>query len=274
MKKIRVIGAIICVCLFWVFKFYESKTPKKSTRPERVVALAPSYCETLVSLRLEHLLVGVSNYCEGEKYAKIPKIGSFQDPNFEAIIALKPDLVLAVAHPMVKNLLELLEAQGIEVIAKNPDSLKEIYEITMLVAEKFNVKKQGERVVSDLKLSLEKARGKRSQEKTFLIAFSPSPLVVAGKNSYPSEVFEAMGFKNMAEKNIAWASWPLESLIKNPPDILLLADGHENQRLYEDLFLKLKVKPNFIAPKRAIFSSPSPKLTDDINYINLFIQNL
>lgn len=72
----------------------------------------------------------------------------------------------------------------------------------------------------------------------------------------------------MATKQ-AWPIWPLESLLKDPPDILLLADGHESLPLYKNLFNNLLVDQKMIlAPDRPLFNSPSPKLLDDINYIS------
>jgi iron complex transport system substrate-binding protein len=61
----------------------------------RIVSMAPSITETLYALGLGDCVVGVTRYCEYPPQAKKkPRIGGYFDPNFEAIVALKPDLVI------------------------------------------------------------------------------------------------------------------------------------------------------------------------------------
>ena len=62
---------------------------------ERIVSTAPSITETLFALGLGERVVGVTRYCRypAEALAK-PKIGGYFDPNFEAIVGLKPDVVI------------------------------------------------------------------------------------------------------------------------------------------------------------------------------------
>ena len=61
----------------------------------RIVSMAPSITETLFALGLGDRVVGVTRYCSYPTEAKeLPRIGGYLDPNFEAIVALKPDLVV------------------------------------------------------------------------------------------------------------------------------------------------------------------------------------
>ena len=69
--------------------------------PARIVSTAPSLTETLFALGLGPRVVGVTEFCRypPEAAAK-PKIGTFTEPNFERILAQKPDLVLVVRNPV------------------------------------------------------------------------------------------------------------------------------------------------------------------------------
>ncbi len=61
--------------------------------------MAPSLTETIYALGLGDRLVGATRYCLYPPEARaIPKVGGFLDPNFEAIIALKPDLVILLTE--------------------------------------------------------------------------------------------------------------------------------------------------------------------------------
>ncbi|MEE8452254.1 MAG: helical backbone metal receptor, partial [Thermoguttaceae bacterium] len=62
---------------------------------ERIVSTAPSLTETLYALGLGDRVVGVSRYCDyPSQVVEKPKVGGYHDPNFEAIVGLRPDLVV------------------------------------------------------------------------------------------------------------------------------------------------------------------------------------
>lgn len=62
---------------------------------ERIVSLAPSVTETLFAIGAGPEVVGVCRYCRfPEEVKSLPKVGGFIDPDFEAIIRLKPTLVV------------------------------------------------------------------------------------------------------------------------------------------------------------------------------------
>src|SRR6476619_7181877 len=67
-------------------------------QPRRIVSTAPSITETLFALGLGDRVVAVSQYCHYPAEAtKLPKIGSYLKPNVEAIVGLRPDLVIIQA---------------------------------------------------------------------------------------------------------------------------------------------------------------------------------
>ena len=86
--------------------------------PRRVVSLLPSLTETVCALGHCSALVGVdrhSNYPEGVK--KLPQLGGGMEPNIEAIVALRPDVVLLATSSRAALRLESL---GLRVIALEP----------------------------------------------------------------------------------------------------------------------------------------------------------
>jgi iron complex transport system substrate-binding protein len=63
--------------------------------PQRIVSLLPSLTETVCALEQCHRLVGVDRYSNWPaSVGKLPKVGGGLDPNIEAIVALRPDVVL------------------------------------------------------------------------------------------------------------------------------------------------------------------------------------
>src|SRR5271169_1846339 len=63
----------------------------------RIVSLAPSVTEDLFALGAGPQVVGVSQYCDyPPQVRELPRVGSFLTPNLEAIIALRPTLVVGL----------------------------------------------------------------------------------------------------------------------------------------------------------------------------------
>jgi iron complex transport system substrate-binding protein len=257
-------------------------SPKKSYI--RVVSLAPSMSDTMVALEESNRVVGATIHCQNSQIGNARKIGSFAEPNFEAILALDPDLVLAVPHIMAKSTLDQLRANHIEVFAHQPDSLADIKYINLTIARKLGVEDKGilvnlaiDRAMLLAKKSLEAVSPNRKL-KTALIAVAPTPFVVAGKTTFASEVVEAMGLINLAsEKFAAWPVWPLEQLLVSPPDVLILSDGSLGFEKYQEIFRALgldvaKTKMRIVTPNRPIFGSPSAEVIKDASYLTQLLQ--
>ena len=86
--------------------------------PQRIVSLLPSLTETVCELGQCHRLVGVDRYSNFPvSVLKLPKAGGGLDPNIEAVIALRPDVVLLATSARAS---ERLEALGLKVLALEP----------------------------------------------------------------------------------------------------------------------------------------------------------
>lgn len=88
--------------------------------PQRIVSLLPSLTETVCELGQCHRLVGVDRYSNHPASVRaLPKVGGGIDPNIEAIVALKPDVVLMATS---SRGVQRLEALGLKVLAMEPKS--------------------------------------------------------------------------------------------------------------------------------------------------------
>jgi len=77
----------------------------------RIISLSPGITETLFAVGAGDRVVGVTRFCNWPaETAALPKIGGFLDPNYEAIVALHPDLV--VMTPYNRALQSELERLG------------------------------------------------------------------------------------------------------------------------------------------------------------------
>ncbi|MDM7941273.1 MAG: helical backbone metal receptor [Hydrogenophaga sp.] len=86
--------------------------------PQRIVSLLPSLTETVCELGQCHRLVGVDRYSNHPaSVRRLPQAGGGIDPNIEAIVALRPDVVLMAAS---SRGVQRLESLGLKVLALEP----------------------------------------------------------------------------------------------------------------------------------------------------------
>jgi len=88
--------------------------------PQRIVTLLPSLTETVCELGQCHRIIGVDRYSNYPAHVRtLPQVGGGIDPNIEAVVALKPDVVLMATS---SRGVQRLESLGLKVLALEPRS--------------------------------------------------------------------------------------------------------------------------------------------------------
>ena len=101
--------------------------------PQRVVSLLPSLSETVCELGQCHRLVGVDRYSNfPAALQKLPQLGGGLDPNIEAVVAVRPDVVLVAASSRAAERLEVL---GLKVVVLEPKTHADVQRVLRKVAQ-------------------------------------------------------------------------------------------------------------------------------------------
>jgi iron complex transport system substrate-binding protein len=200
---------------------------------QRVVSLAPSNTEILFALGAGDKVVGrdeVSDY-PAEALA-LPTVGGWSGFSAEAIVALKPDLVLA-AEINTPELVSELEGLGLTVYyLANPKTLEELYVNIEIVATLTG------RDATKLTDSL-KARVAAVDEKIAPLSYAPSVFYEVdatdpskpysiGPGTFINLLIARAGGMNAVELAGITDPYPqisLEQLVIAPPDIIILGDS-------------------------------------------------
>ncbi|MGH7898202.1 MAG: helical backbone metal receptor, partial [Candidatus Binatia bacterium] len=109
-ERDRKIALVVCA-LVW------SSAPDVAAAGKRLVSLAPSITETLFAIGAGAELVGVTDLSDWPPEAsRIDRVGSYLTPNVEAVVAHRPDLVIAVPSPGNREAVESLESLGLRIV--------------------------------------------------------------------------------------------------------------------------------------------------------------
>jgi iron complex transport system substrate-binding protein len=211
--------------------------------PQRIVSTAPSNTEILFALNLEDKIVGITNYCNfPEETKNIEKIGEISPLNFEKIISLKPDFILAYAGFQLTEIPRLREL-GLNALVIEPLSLKETLKTIKMVATICGVPEKGNILLDNLNQRIEKIKTKVDNIEIYkkpkiLIGGIYETIWTPGEGTLFNELISMAGGINIASGFSGWTKISQEFIVKENPDIIIIPTGAMNP---ED---ELKIKEN------------------------------
>ena len=196
-----------------------------SQPPQRIVSLLPSLAETVCELGHCGRLVGVDRYTDyPASLQKLPQVGGGLDPNIEAIVALKPDVVLMAKSSRAA---ERLEALGIQVMALEPKTYADVQRVMLKLGQLLEVP-DAQRVwraidagVSAAAQSLpEQVRGTRVY---FEVNQGP---YAASEASFIGETLIRLGVKNIVPAKLGpFPKLNPEYIVRANPDLIMVGQG-------------------------------------------------
>ncbi len=192
----------------------------------RIVTLAPSMTDYLVALGAADRIVGVTRVDHAPEVAGRPRVGGFLDPSPEAVLGLKPDLVLWVtdggALAAVRRLAEL-SAGAFAILAVPVVTVADVPATARLVGEAIGEPAAGAALAARLQGALDRlgagAAGRPHPRVLFVVG--RDPLVVAGPGSFPDELLRLAGAVNAVGGSRPWPVYPLELAVAANPDLVI-----------------------------------------------------
>ena len=195
---------------------------------QRIVSTSPSVTEMLYALGLGERVVGVTTFCRypPEAAAK-PKIGDYVRPNLEAIVALKPDLVVMEATGIRRA--ERLPALKLNVLEVDDGTLAGIYESLRRIGAAAGVPERAAALRSNMQAALEdlrrRTRGLTPRRLLFVAGRTPArleDLIVVGRGSYLNELIEIAGARNaFADVGAPYLKVSLEQVLARNPEVIV-----------------------------------------------------
>ncbi|HYA87325.1 MAG TPA: helical backbone metal receptor, partial [Nitrospirota bacterium] len=175
--------------------------------PKRIVSLAPSMTEILFALGLGDNIVGVSTFCDyPEEAKKKPKIGGMSNPSLEAVLSLKPDVVVMTTDGNPKEFEERLTSMKIKTYVFEARTLRVLPQGIRSMAAALGVKDRGERLAQSIEDGVRKASRSaspgpdRASGKKVLFIVWPEPLIVAGPGTAIHDAITLLGYDNIASQ--------------------------------------------------------------------------
>ncbi|THU04058.1 ABC transporter substrate-binding protein [Lampropedia puyangensis] len=193
---------------------------------KRIVSLLPSVTETICALEACDRLVGVDRYSNWpEAVEHLPKIGGLADANIEAIVALRPDLVVIRARNRAASRLQEL---GLPVLALDAQSHADVRRHMELVAQALGQTGQGEvlwlQVDARVKALRQQVPFNWRNKRVYLELHSGN--AAAGEQSFIGEILTQLGLSNVVQSSLGlYPKVAPEFVVRISPDLLIVADN-------------------------------------------------
>lgn len=222
MRKSLIACLALCVSLL--------AAPLCQAAPKRVVSLSPVGTEMLFDLGQGGNVIAVTEFCDyPPEAAKKPKIGGYAEINFEALVAMRTDLL--VLQDMHKRFTPQLDRLKIPYVILRQDSVDDIFDSITRLGAIFGVEKEAGRRVAAIRADLAKIAAKTAgagRPKVMLCVSRElserviSSFYIAGADNFYNELIKLAGGENVAGRSrTPYPHISVEGLLRLDPDVII-----------------------------------------------------
>jgi len=197
---------------------------KFTQSPQRIVSLLPSLTETVCELGRCHRLVGVDRYSNFPNSVRtLPQMGGGLDPSIEAIVALKPDVVLMASSSRGA---ERLRSLGLVVVELEPKTHADVRRVIEVLGGMLAVP-DAQRLWREIDMAMLAAAAsvpKAAKNAKVYFEVNSAPYA-AGEASFIGETLTRLGVKNIVPANLgAFPKINPEFVVRANPDFIMVGD--------------------------------------------------
>ncbi len=194
--------------------------------PARIVSLNPATTEILFALGAGDRVVGRSDFDLWPAEARrIPTLGNGIQPNVEAVLGTRPDLVILYASQDNRPAAERLRAAGIATLALRNDHIADFRRTTELLGRILRDSARATVVTDSVYRTLDRVRAATATlpRPTVFWHIWDAPLITIGAGSFMNELVDIAGASNVYAADITGPSKPisLEDVARRNPDFVL-----------------------------------------------------
>ncbi|MGH7823002.1 MAG: ABC transporter substrate-binding protein, partial [Candidatus Binatia bacterium] len=196
---------------------------------------------------------------------------SYLKPNLEAIVARRPDLVIAVPTPGNRDEVEALERLGLRVlVAAEGPTLEDVYASIRTIAAAAGRSEAGSGLVEGMRERVERLRLRLgdAEPRTVLFVVDRSPLVVAGDGTLIGDLIRLAGGRNVARGLGPWPRLSVEAVVRFSPEVILdgamRPDEERDAGFYEELGLPAARAGRVHAVRVDEIMRPGPRLAEGV----------
>ena len=209
--------------------------------------------EMLFALGLGNRVVGVTSFCDYPPEArKKAKVGGMSNPSLEAVVSLKPDIVVMTTDGNQKAFEERLRSLHLKTYVSRARRIKDLAKGMRDLGAAMGVEEKADRLAAAYEARLKRIESLKpaGPKKKILFIVWPDPLIVAGPGTVIDDAIKIAGGINSAGRSIAeYPKYSLEAILRDPPDLIVIGpdmreqDSGSIRKLARGLLSRLRTLP-------------------------------
>lgn len=243
-------------------------------KPQRIVSLSPATTEMIYAIGAQGQLVGVTHDCNyPSEAARKSQLGKFGSVNLEALIRIKPDLILVTTE--MRTVLAPLKRLNVPILAFQapqmsaiPANLRSLGKYT---AHTAGAEKAAQAMEKELR-----ALPPVTQKPSVFYLLWDNPLITASPSSFVGDVLSRAGGHNVVQNTQApFPHYSLEALLKADPEVLIVPHSVADRLHFtKPPFDRLQAvrKQRILRVEDDLISRPGPRVTQAMQQISTYLR--
>ena len=187
----------------------------------RVVSLSPAVTELLFAIGAGDRLVGRTTWCDYPPEARrVPSVGDGLNPNLEAIVAARPDLVVLYRSARNETAANQLGRMGITALALSQDRLEDLADAARILGRLTDRQRAGDSLADAIARVLT-APAPDLGLRIAVVAWDNPPMVIGG-GSYLDQLATLAGARNVFHDLGSSDFVSLETIAARDPDVIVV----------------------------------------------------
>jgi iron complex transport system substrate-binding protein len=191
----------------------------------RIISLAPNLTEILFELGLNEQIIGVTRHCTWPPEAKEKAcVGTFWQPDIEAMLALRPTLMVNLRIDQQAALDSRMERAGCKVLTLQIETIEQLYQGIAEIGQAVGKESAAQAMIQRLKdkQAAITARYVGRPNPKVLWVIQRYPLRVAGRQTFINELIEIAGGVNVTGPTLTqYPPVNTEEVIGCMPDVII-----------------------------------------------------
>jgi iron complex transport system substrate-binding protein len=190
----------------------------------RVASLIPATTELLFAMGAGGAVVGRTTWCDyPPAAARVTNLGDGINPTLEAVLAVRPELVLLYNSAQNASAAARLRELGIPAALLNTDRLEDVPRVSRLLGRLTGRQRGGDSVVAAFDSALTAATAPTAvrRPKVLLLVWEQPPMTI-GRGSFLSELVRRAGGQNLFDDvTTTSGTVSIEAVAARDPDLIL-----------------------------------------------------
>ncbi|MCA9538918.1 MAG: ABC transporter substrate-binding protein [Myxococcales bacterium] len=248
------------------------RTVRLPAPARRVLSLSPSTTELVFAVGAGDLLVGRTVHCDHPPAAAaVPAVGSLFPPDYERILATRPDLVLMLDGSL--DVRQRLEARGLTTFVLQPPTVEAVAKALRTVGALVGRSAPAEAAAKRFKTALAAVHLPAGPGPRVYYEIASQPMVAAGPKGFVGDALRRAGARDALGIDAEWPQVTAEQVIGADPEVIITTSAEARDAILRgdrpgfSAITAVRTRRVYAVPNADWLSRFGPRVVDGVTWL-------